>query len=310
MILALLLGACSAKADDPASEPQTQNSAEAVPSEASTDSSERNTEEKEQVTEILLQFGDTKLTAVLDNSETSRAFLKLLPLTLEMRRYADREYYAAIDELPEDGEHIPDFENGDVTYYTVGKSLAIFFGNSENSNQGDLIRMGRITSDLSLFEAIGDSVTVTITAAESEETAETMGYDFEQFSNVNITGIDIHSLTKEELAVLYAQARYCQAMTDADIDTMRELVSEDMVFTHMSGMQQTREEYFADVADGSLNYFTIGIADPVIKVDGDKAQITYTSVLNANAYGARGTYRMKGTHRYEKRDGAWIAVNR
>ena len=112
-----------------------------------------------------------------------------------------------------------------------------------------------------------------------------MNYDFKQFSNVNITGIELSSLSNEELAVLYAQARYCQAMTDADIDTMRELVSEDMVFTHMSGRQQTREEYFEDVADGSLNYFKIGIADPVIKVDGGKAQITFTSVLNANAYG-------------------------
>ena len=54
----------------------------------------------------------------------------------------------------------------------------------------------------------------------------------------------------------------------------------------------------------------IGIADPVIKVDGDKAQIIYTSVLNANAYGARGTYRMKGTHYYELRDGSWIAVGK
>ena len=90
-----------------------------------------------------------------------------------------------------------------------------------------------------------------ISAAESEETTEMIKYDFVQFSNVNITGIDISSLSEEEMAVLYAQARYCQAMTDADINTMRELVSEDMVFTHMSGMQQTREEYFADVADGS-----------------------------------------------------------
>ena len=148
-------------------------------------------------------------------------------------------------------------------------------------------------------------------ATESAEgDAELMGYDLKQFENVNITGIDLSSLSEEDLAVLYAQARYCQAMTDADIDTMRELVSEDMIFTHMSGRQQTREEYFADVADGSLNYFTIGIADPVIKVDGDKAQITYTSVLNANAYGARGTYRMKGTHYYELRDGSWIAVGK
>ena len=144
--------------------------------------------------------------------------------------------------------------------------------------------------------------------AEEGDTS-TMEYDFREYSNVNITGVDLASLSDEELAVLYAQAKYCQAMTEADIDTMRELVSEDKVFTHMSGLQQTREEYFADVADGSLTYYTIGITDPVIKVDGEKAQITYSSVLNADAYGARGTFRMKGTHHYEKRDGVWIIVN-
>ncbi len=135
-------------------------------------------------------------------------------------------------------------------------------------------------------------------------------YDFTVFTNVEITGIDLNALTKEELSVLYQAARYCQAMTDKDIDAMREIVSENMVFVHMSGMRQTREEYFADVAGGSLTYYTIGMADPVIGIDGDHAVITYTSILNANAYGARGTFRMKGSHHYEKQDGAWIAVNR
>jgi len=135
-------------------------------------------------------------------------------------------------------------------------------------------------------------------------------YDFSVFANVEITGIDLDSLTKEELAVLYQAARYCQAMTEADIDTMREIVSEDMVFVHMSGMRQTREEYFADVADGSLTYYTIGMANPIIEIDGDRAIVTYTSILNANAYGARGTFRMKGSHHYENRDGAWIAMNK
>ena len=135
-------------------------------------------------------------------------------------------------------------------------------------------------------------------------------YDFTIFTNVEITGIDLNTLTKEELSVLYQAARYCQAMTDKDIDTIREIVSEDMVFVHMSGMRQTREEYFADVANGSLTYYTIGMADPVIEIDGDQAIVTYTSILNANAYGARGTFRMKGSHHYENRDGAWIAVNK
>ena len=167
------------------------------------------------------------------------------------------------------------------------------------------IEKNRPVSERSAGNAVNSPSAVTL-----EGNTEPMETDFESFSNVNITGIDLSSLSQEELAVLFAHARYCQAMTDADIDTMRELVSEKMVFTHMSGRQQTREEYFADVADGSLNYFTIGIEDPVIRVDGDKAQITCTSVLNANAYGASGTFRMKGTHHFEKQDGAWIAVNR
>lgn len=50
MILDLLPGACSAKSDDPASEPQTQNSAEAESSEASTDPTERKTEVTEKST--------------------------------------------------------------------------------------------------------------------------------------------------------------------------------------------------------------------------------------------------------------------
>ena len=136
------------------------------------------------------------------------------------------------------------------------------------------------------------------------------GYDFSALPNVRISGIDLKKLSEEELSVLYTQARYCQAMTDADIDTLREIVSEDMTFTHMSGMKQTREEYFADVADGSLTYFAIGMENPVVEVDGDMAMVTYTAALTANAYGARGTFRMRCGHRYEKRDGVWIAVNR
>ncbi len=134
-------------------------------------------------------------------------------------------------------------------------------------------------------------------------------YDFSIFPNVTITGKNLNSFTEEEFSVLHRQAAYCQAMTDADLNTLREIVAENKVFTHMSGMQQSREEYFADIASGALTYYSIGIDHPVIRVDGNIAAITFTSVLNARAYGARGTFRMKGTHHYEKRNGEWIAVN-
>lgn len=257
-------------------------------------------------THIMMKFNETEIYATLDNSETSQEFIERLPLTIEMNRYDDREYYTPIESLSKSGKQIEDYENGDVTYYTTGKSLAIFFGKADTSSQSNLIRMGHITSDLSIFNDIEDHVTVTISIVE-ENTMNNQ--DFSKFTNVEITGIDIAALNSEQQAVLYQQARYCQAMSDADTKTMSEMVPEDRIFTHMSGHHQTRKEYFADIEDGSLRYFTIGIENPVITIDGKYASIYYTSVLNANAYGARGTYRIEGTHWYEKRDGMWYSID-
>ena len=145
--------------------------------------------------------------------------------------------------------------------------------------------------------------------SDNETEVNEVDLDFSVFNNVEVTGIDLSELSADERAVLYQQARYCQAMTEADTETMTEITSLDMIFTHMSGRQQTRKEYFADIADGNLQYFTIGIENPVVNINGSYASVSYTSVLNANAYGARGTYRIDGTHWYEKQDESWIACN-
>lgn len=145
--------------------------------------------------------------------------------------------------------------------------------------------------------------------SDNETEVNEVDLDFSVFNNVEVTGIDLSELSADERAVLYQQARYCQAMTEADTETMTEITSPDMIFTHMSGRTQTREEYFADIADGNLQYFTIGIENPTVHINGSYASVSYTSVLKANAYGARGTYRINGTHWYEKQDENWIACN-
>lgn len=253
--------------------------------------------------EIRMDIDGTIVLGILDDSETSEAFAERLPLTLTMQRYGDREYYTSIPELPETGEVIPTFENGDITYFTSGESFAIFFAGEESSRQGGLIRMGRITSDLAVLETMPETITMTISLSED------MKLRVFDFDNVELIGADLNTFNEEELAVLYQQARYSQAMTEGDTATMREITSPDKTFTHMSGRTQSRDEYFADIESGRLRYFSIGIEEPVVNVDGNLASISYTSVLNANAYGARGTYRINGTHWFEKRGGEWISIN-
>lgn len=112
--------------------------------------------------EITMTVGDTVVTAELSDSETTRAFLETLPRTLAMNRYGDREYYGRIEGITENGESIEDFENGDVTYYPAGPSFAVFFDKADTSNQSGLIRMGKITSDLSVFNELEDMVEMRI----------------------------------------------------------------------------------------------------------------------------------------------------
>lgn len=59
----------------------------------------------------------------------------------------------------------------------------------------------------------------------TEGQTEMSKYDFSLFPNVELINADTSEMSDEQLSVLYQQARYCQAMTDADIDTMREIVS-------------------------------------------------------------------------------------
>jgi NAD(P)-dependent dehydrogenase (short-subunit alcohol dehydrogenase family) len=52
---------------------------------------------------------------------------------------------------------ISNYKNGDVTYYTGGPSFELFFAKEGQSSQGNLIRMGKVTSELSLFQQLGIS---------------------------------------------------------------------------------------------------------------------------------------------------------
>lgn len=142
--------------------PPESDIAEAGISESAPDTAETVSQETAGTTNIVITAGDVVITATLDNSETTEAFLATLPRTLTMNRYGDREYYGRIEAISENGESIPDFENGDVTYYPAGPSFAIFFDGEDRSSQGGLIRMGKITSDLSVFDTLGETVEVQI----------------------------------------------------------------------------------------------------------------------------------------------------
>ena len=113
----------------------------------------------------------------------------------------------------------------------------------------------------------------------------------------------------EERAVLESFEAMQQAMIDKDIDAMRALTTEDKTFTHMSGKTQTREQFFGEIADGTLNYFNYQIHDPRVIIEGDRATLTGSTTLDARVYGMSGSWTLPTNAPFVKQDEKWIQCN-
>ena len=117
-------------------------------------------------------------------------------------------------------------------------------------------------------------------------------------------------MTAEEQSVLAAFERIQQAMIDKDLDTLYASVTADKTFTHMSGKTQTKEEFFGDIEDGTLNYFQYRIENPQVRFSGDFACLTSTTTLTAGVYGFSGSWPLRTEAWFQKINGEWIYCNK
>ncbi len=113
----------------------------------------------------------------------------------------------------------------------------------------------------------------------------------------------------EEAQVLAAYEAIQQAMIDKDIETLDRLYLDGTTFTHMSGKTQTKEEFFGEIADGTLNYFKYVIHEPKITVNGDEAILSASVSLTARVYGTSGTWTLPVSAHFTRIDGQWYAHN-
>ena len=118
--------------------------------------------------EITIEIGDKVIYGTLDNTELANEIKEMLPLTVSMVKYGNREFYGGISQRPtKTGDGKLNFEDGDITYCPTNNTLAIFYSQSDRPNLTmEVIRIGKVTSDLSIFEEIESSVSMVFKISE------------------------------------------------------------------------------------------------------------------------------------------------
>jgi len=102
------------------------------------------------------------------------------------------------------GMPVRNYKNGDVTYYTGGPSFAVFFAKEGRSSQENLIRIGKVISDLSLFQQIENEVKVKINV-------KIIDCHYKEL-NINFKGGHIMSTNKKDVVVLVGAGSIGQAI--------------------------------------------------------------------------------------------------
>ena len=116
-------------------------------------------------------------------------------------------------------------------------------------------------------------------------------------------------MNEEQKAVRQAYIDMQNAMIKKDMEALNKIVKDDKKFVHMDGKIQTKEEFFEEIKNGTLNYFNSVLKNEVITVKGNKANIKGNTTLKAKVYGMEGEWTLPTDANFEKINGKWIFCN-
>lgn len=121
-------------------------------------------------TPIKIMVGEVSLDGVLYDTELAEEIKTYFPLTISMVGYGGREYYGGVEFYPSEENLVgggKTFENGDITYCEAHHNMAIFYAQTDDPILSvDVIPIGRVTSDLSVFNNLDNEEEIIFSLAE------------------------------------------------------------------------------------------------------------------------------------------------
>ena len=112
---------------------------------------------------------------------------------------------------------------------------------------------------------------------------------------------------KELVRKLYIDL--CEASINKDLIKLGEILSDDYVLVHMTGMKQTKEDYLDSVKSGELSYFESKHESIDVNVNGDDATIIGKTKTLASPFGtSKSWWNLRQDLKAKKIDGKWILM--
>jgi ketosteroid isomerase-like protein len=117
-------------------------------------------------------------------------------------------------------------------------------------------------------------------------------------------------MTDDEVAkqISGLEARRYQAMTDADVAALGELLSDDLVYTHSDATSDSKQSYLDRISGGYFDYGPVDHPETGVLVRGDTALVFGDMRAEVRIAGQPRTLNSRCLAVWMREDGGWALV--
>ena len=114
--------------------------------------------------------------------------------------------------------------------------------------------------------------------------------------------------TSIEQEILKLEAERCAAMLSGDEAAMRRLFHEDMIFTHSTGLVETRSSFIGGITSGKHDYKRIEQTKERVRLYGDTALVSGQAAIDIDVDGVPRQLNLCYLAAWTRTDAGWKFV--
>lgn len=114
--------------------------------------------------------------------------------------------------------------------------------------------------------------------------------------------------TKAEQEIRRVEERRFRAMTGVDTAELKEILADDLIYTHSSGVVDTKEQFIASLTSGRTKYKSIDIEEMRVRLYGETRVVNGRARVRVESQGRENNLHLRFMDVYVKRGGRWQMV--
>ncbi len=117
---------------------------------------------------------------------------------------------------------------------------------------------------------------------------------------------EAHMTREGESDIRELERQRFRAMKQVDVATLDRILSDDLIYTHANGLQQTKAELIGVLGSGDMKYESITPSDHVrVRIYGQAAVVTGRAAIKIKARGDEQSFMICYLDVYVKQEGRW-----